>query len=218
MPLGMHMIDNEAGLQAKVQLFFFDNKCSTDCPMLSLILYSNPICLPSCLAHCQPASQPGQGRVGMMRKRSFCNDTGTTSSFLPGASGGALVFQRPLERLPIGPGVQDAVQTSRVGMIESTTLDPYEFFTYCFYMALTTLCNSCVNWVVLVFELNSLSLTILIQFLGSNFCLPSCRRGLRLKLCSETVLGSLPPLVWTDSGHGQVSIRVILFEKTLIRL
>jgi hypothetical protein len=38
MPLGMHMIENEAGLQAKVQLFFFDNKCSVDCPMLSLIL------------------------------------------------------------------------------------------------------------------------------------------------------------------------------------
>jgi hypothetical protein len=63
------------------------------------------------------------------------------------------------------------------------------------------------------FELNSLSLTILIQFLGSNLCLPSWRRGLRLKLCCETVLGSLPPLVWTDWSHGQVSIRVILFEK-----
>jgi hypothetical protein len=98
-----------------------------------------------------PASQPGQGRAGMMRKRSFCNDTGTTSSFLPGASGGALMFQRPLQRLPIGQGVQDAVQTSGVGMIGGTILDPYEFFTYCFYMALTTLCNPCVNWFVLVF-------------------------------------------------------------------
>lgn len=70
------------------------------------------------------AQATGQGKLvwgWMMRKRSFCNDASTTDSFLPGTSGGALLFQRPLERLPIGQGVQDAVQASRVGMIGGRT-------------------------------------------------------------------------------------------------